>query len=45
MPLHKYVSEKNDMCKLLGAEKNPDSVLVMPNFKETIFFYNVKVRI
>lgn len=38
IPLHKPVSEKNDMCELLGAHKDPDSVLVMPNFKETIFF-------
>ena len=35
------------MCKLLGAEKDPDSVLVMTNFKEIIsfFLYNVKVPI
>jgi hypothetical protein len=45
MPLHKHVSDKNDMFKLLGVEKDPDSVSVMPNFKEAISFYNVKVRI
>jgi len=39
MPIYKHVSEKNDMCKLLGAEKDPDSVLVRPNFKEIIFFF------
>jgi hypothetical protein len=45
MPLHKHVSEENDMFKLLGAEKDPDSVSVMPNFKGSISFYNVKVHI
>jgi hypothetical protein len=33
------------MCKLLGVEKDPDSVLAMPDFKETILFYDVKVSI
>jgi hypothetical protein len=32
------------MCKLLEAE-DLHSVLVVPNFKETILFYDVKVRI